>query len=154
MKIIEYRSQDDNGLNMSMYFSIVETNGSYRLNGYFDNDIVYSTADDARLAANQCYAKELITLVPEFNIQDVKPLDWDCPIYTELDATLEIESCEQGYKVIGRLRVYISFTPTIVDSIDSVSQGEAPYASIDEVLIAAKRFMRQLVVNNLIQPIK
>lgn len=148
MKIIEYWSHL---LNMSMYFSIVETNSGYGLNGYFDNDIVYSTADDARLAANQCYAKELITLVPEFNIQDVKPLDWDCPIYTELDATLEVDSCEQGYKVVGRLRVYKNNDVITIDTLDSITQGEKPYASIDEALIAAKRFMRQLVVNNLIQ---
>ena len=155
------------GFNMCLYFGIVEfTNGGYGLDGVlninpsgafktfptFDNCTVYNTVEDAHLAANKYYAKELITLVPEFNIQDVELLNWDCPFYTELDATVDVESTEEGYKVVGKFRMYIdNKTLTTIDTIDSINQGESLYNSIDEALIAAKKFMRQLVVNNLIR---
>lgn len=159
------------GCNLCMYFEIIDwTKGGYGLGGVldinpsikfksfptFDNSTVYSTAEDARLSANNYYAKELITLVPEFNIQDVKPLNWDCSFYTELDATVETEATEDGYKVVGEFRVYKGkkcTKLTTIESIDSISQGEPLYNSIDEALIAAKKLMRKLIVKHLIKPI-
>lgn len=161
----KWLDQQNQTLTICLYFEIVDwrsgghgidgllkinPSGEFKLFPTFDNDTVYSTVADARLSANQYYAQELITFVPEFSIQDVKPLNWSSSIYTEMDATLEVESCEQGFKVVGGLQIYMDYGLN-TKQIDSVNQGEKPYASIDEAQIAAKRFMRQLVVNNLIQ---